>query len=889
MKTVNVHSIEIQADPYSPAPVLTAVHHLREWLRQKTGVEISVGPIINPGDGRFPIIVGVLEQPEIRDLVKEYELPATVCSDGYVLAQQDGCLLIYSQAPRGVVYACGYELPRRAIFHGPYIDLDFNQIIEEPTDDLRGWCSWGRDYSFIPHAVMKYRLNMAWMECNATGEALLPGDPGLQPYIITKKEEITQNRIATDKAIALAKSYGVEAFIGSLNAFWALPDYLFEGFIQAYPETIATSYRGGSEWPPYEWQDRPQLCPSNSTTRRLYASIVEEFLTAHSQADGIVLGVGYDGYPLGCGCKKCQDYTYADRFRDQIMLVYDIAVQKYGKKLWIWTWVVGGASSIPGYHHYYGWVKDFAETNPESVILTSFATEGDFNITHRLNPVIGTRGPQDMGSVLIWPEYRGDGSVPAWLVDWMATSFPAYRAQGARGFLATDLRPHQREKDLIQGAEFYAFGELTWNGRKTAGQVALEYCRDKFGEQAAPIIAPALRKSSEVIAKTLYLPTGPRFSGHSHIENDLRVMWDVYTLYDSAPFFLTDEQRRDIFQAGPPYQPKIEQALPGLAITSENIGRIIQDKDSAVASASWMIAQVELARPYLNPDIYEQLLTRFEWLMNYARLFRGLARAFFHLRLANPADGMQVIAGAEEMAAAMNMLPQTGLPLPFDIDPQFGGYPWMVTPPGELINSLKAAGELLSNGVLNKPIAVLGCEEAAAAFDSIYLPYERLLDLQANFSGYSAVVVGLALMKELDRHGSNLATYIQEGGKALLYNPTENWECLPVQWLPGQVQSWVCNHPDVMVIQPGHPVLSGYVKLKAEPITRFQATSAQVLEAARSSPFIKSFVVVSNDWTALTHPTALAETIWGKGCLMIDLIPENRTILLRSLAYLTGK
>jgi hypothetical protein len=109
---------------------------------------------------------------------------------------------------------------------------------------------------------------------------------------------------------------------------------------------------------------------------------------------------------------------------------------------------------------------------------------------------------------------------------------------------------------------------------------------------------------------------------------------------------------------------------------------------------------------------------------------------------------------------------------------------------------------------------------------------------------------------------------------------------LPTDWLPGKVQTWVCNHPSVRVTQPEHPIVQGYQQLKSEPITRFAATSAGVHEAARYSPFIKSFVAVSNDWKTLTFPPVLAEATWGKGRIVIDLIPENRTILLRALAYL---
>jgi hypothetical protein len=887
VRAFDIKSIEIVSFPQSPLPVLTAVQQLAAWLQQSSGIAVQPSSALCNDSEHLQIVIGTVSQGPMHELVQHFGLPVTLRYDGYVVALRDNLLLIYSQVPRGTIYACSFELPHHMTVKGSELVVDIETIIEEPADRLRAWCTWATDYSFMSNAVTRYRLNMVWMEAQCSRSVLLPGEPALQPYIAPFVPSIHEINTKTAHDLAVGKSLGLEVFVGSLAGLWQLPDYLYTALYHVYPDATATSYKGGSDWPPYEWQDRPNLCLSSHVTRRLYTAILDEFMAAHPDADGFATGFGYDGYPLGCGCSKCQSYAYADRFHDQIMLVYDVVVKKYHKKLWLWTWVVGGASAIPGYDHYYGWIKSFAEANPESVIVSSFATEGDFNITHPLNPVIGTRGPQDLANVLVWPEYRGDGVVPAWLVDWMATSFPAYRKQGATGFTAVDVHPHLRERDIIQGAELYAFGELTWDGTKTAHQVASDYCRQAFGAQAAPFISAALRKSSEVISKTLYLPCGARFSGHSHIENDLRVMWDVYTLYDSAPFFLTQPQRAQIIQAGPPYASRIEATLPGLAFTTDNIASILRQKDEAVAGAEWMIAQAELAKPYLSATDYEQLRTRFEWLMNYARLFRGVARAFFHLRLGRVNDAAEVMAGAEEMNAAMAVLPQTGLPLPYNIDPQFGGYPWMITPPGELINSLRAAAELLAHNVQGHPIGIFGSEETAAALDSIFLPYARVHNLETDLSHYSAIVIGPSAMQTLDSNSQRLAQWVQSGGRLLIYNPSENWLSMPAGWLPGQVQCWVCNHPSASVTQPQHPIVHGYAELKAEPITRFQATSAQVQAATKYAPFIKSFVAVSSNWKALTQPAVLAETTWGKGHVVIDLIPENRTILLRALAYLT--
>ena len=883
---INLREIIITVYADAPLPVHTAASELATWFLIHGGYAPPIRSGEDRGGAGLEMILGSLEQPAVKELALRANLPVSIRHDGYVMALAGNKLLIYSEIPRGTVFACGYEWPRRASIQGDNLKIDFDRIIEQPDDDIRAIAAWDREIETMSMVAEKYRLNRVWMESLPSSEVLLPGEPGLWPYLEPHEGAIRALRRKTDQAITLGKARGLDVFFGSLASFWQLPAYLYQALSHVYPEVIATSYQGGSQWPPYEWQDRAQLCPSQAVTRRIYTAMIDELMAAHIEADGFAFGVGYDGFPLGCGCERCQTYSYADRFRDQVTLIYDVVVKKYGKKIWFWSWVVGGASAIPGYEHYYSWVKEFAEANPESVMIASFATEGDFNITHGLNPLIGQRGPADFGNVLIWPEYRGDGVVPAWLVDWMAESLPAYRAQGARGFVACDLRPHLRLRDVIQGGELFAFGELTWNADKTAEEVALQYCQEIFGEQAAPFIAAALRKSGEVIAKTLYLNDGPRFSGHSHIENDLRAFWDVYTLYDSAPFFLNEEQRKKVLEAGPPYQEQIEALLPGLAITDDNITAVMRGKDEAVSEAEWMIAQIELARPYLDPSLFEQLHTRCEWSLNYARLFRGLARAFFHLRMGRVKDGVQVIAGADEMAAAMQVLPQTGLPLPYDLDPQFGAYPWMITPPFELIQSLYAAGELLQSDLAEKAIGLFGCEEVAAALDSLYLPYERIFDWGANLDDYCLVVFGSGVMRQLSIRGDDVAAYVYHGGRLLLYNPSENWQALPSDWLPGSVQSWTCNHPQVRVTQPEHAITHGYASLKAEPITRFQATSAQVAEAAHYAPFIKSFLAVSNEWRTLTYPAVLAECAWGNGRILIDLIPENRTILLRCLSYL---
>ncbi len=194
------------------------------------------------------------------------QLETAFSPDGYALALRPDALYIYSAQPRGVVYGCGYELPKVTTFSGDEVTFDLGAadfLLQAPADRLRAWCNWKVDHDFLHLAAPKYRLNTIWMDASVTSEVLLPGDAALQPFIQPQASAINRLRLETDKAVAIAKSYGLETFIGGLNGIFVVPQYLYNGIIQAHPEMLARGFRGGSPYPPYEWQDRPVFCPSH--------------------------------------------------------------------------------------------------------------------------------------------------------------------------------------------------------------------------------------------------------------------------------------------------------------------------------------------------------------------------------------------------------------------------------------------------------------------------------------------------------------------------------------------------------------------------------------------------------------------------------------------------
>lgn len=96
----------------------------------------------------------------------------------------------------------------------------------------------------------------------------------------------------------------------------------------------------------------------------------------------------------------------------------------------------------------------------------------------------------------------------------------------------------------------------------------------------------------------------------------------------------------------------------------------------------------------------------------------------------------------------------------------------------------------------------------------------------------------------------------------------------------------MCQYFKAKVIERAHPILTGYRDIGPTPINYFGSTSAYMEGEAGFTPGLHQYGAADAGWSVLTYPGMIFERRVGKGTLMIDLITQNRTVYLRTLAYL---
>lgn len=824
--------------------------------------------------------IGLFNEPGIAALLESAGIdPDRVQHDGYALGWSGSeDYVITAHLPRGLVYACGYELPRMLDFHAdatPTLPLKPRHV--SPRDPIRGFRSWTEGgEGFIARAACELRLNPIWLSTHAILEAEFPDWPELASFVETHAIERARRRLETERMVRLAHDHGLEIYVGGSYQLWHLPDDLYGLLCRTHPELVeGLQWEPGSPWPPALWTDRPRFCFCRPLVRKFFRDIVDEFLRNHPEADGFGIGFGYDGYPFAASCPNCRGFRYADRLREQAELVYDVVVKQHRRKLILWTWAGGPLMSVPGHDAYYGWLPEFTARDAEHIITAAFAVTGDFNAPYPLNPKVGTRSRQDCGLLLTWHDYRGDSAVPASLAPWMERSLPRLREQGAAGFFAMEAWPHLRLDDPVHAAELDAFGRFTWDDSLSAEEVTRDHIARRFSVQAAKELAPLLAQTGEIVDRALFMPSGHRLARHCEPDDHLRRLWDVSVLMDSAPFFLDEEARRRLDRQDDPvaflaHELRWLSDEPAVAAT-------LRWRDESVDRSDRLLAAVEEAgnRYPEDRETLAPLALRCRWLTHYCRLFRGYTRAILHLKKGTPGHGSAIHAGVLEMREALQNLPGAKGMAEAGVHPFWNpDGPWHLVHPTNFFASLDAAATLL-DAPGDHRIALVGDPTGRDYLESLFLRYDDRPRIDATCLRASHLVLGSDGIRQAATDPGPLLAAVRSGTTLLLHHASPD-TTVPLTWLPGRVQLFAANLTSVTVRVRGDLLADGGDELRPEPVS--------VRGKAPASPSIPAFVEATAPWRTDTSPGVLHSCRYGHGRIILNLVPANRALFLRCLS-----
>ncbi len=843
----------------------SVVSTIQSFVRERTGLELPVEFTATQGAEVSLALVescaGIASRSDSGEFVH----------DGYDISSVgDSGLLVRSALLRGIVFGVG-ELLRNSRVREGILEFTGAPGRRDPEFGFRNWVYYDIASraekvasEVVPALALDYRfssVSYCTFDKGVVGpEATLANTfPGFSRPFKEHEQQIQARRDRCQLFIDAAKSYGLDVYAG-----WApldFPGYVHDFIAREFPGLLARAYGGSSDWPPYEWQERPKYCPSVPFLWEIWEDALHEFLQVHPQLDGLVMSF-YDGNQIGCGCAKCKDYAYSDRYIDIVKRVNRVA-QCYNKKLLLYDWLPGALSANPGYEVFWKNLREYAEDYP-NLIVSCFETAGDFFPPHGPHPRVGDY-PKHVPSFQLWPEYRGWGRVPDWMVNHLSRRVKYFRDKGAYGFAAIE----GRLDDRMNAVNFDALGKLMWDSEADPVEIGHFYCERVFGEGTAPL-ADVLEQSFEAKCKYLYV-NGIKFNAHSNIEYDLRTFEEVYVRYDSAPFYPDREER--------------------LSITSQNIRRILEEKDDAVAISERMLEDFSSIEERLSDSDSEMLRRHLQWNLEYAKLFRGFTRCFFNLKLfadqlasaavADKSVADEVLSGAMEMGLQYALLPGS---------PQYGdyvyydeGFPWSCPDLSSLIDQLKTAASILRKLESVSDITVLGQGESADALRQLFIPFTSTYDISEAVRSAKVLVIDRGVTGLASAHMDLLLEYVAKGGGLFFHNP--DIRNLDAAALPGKVSFNVCQYSSVKVIEPGHPLVGSRLDLGPEPIFYFGSTSAY-LTATEFNPGIRSYAAADNTYRTITYPGVLFEREIESGRILFDMIPENRELYIRGIDYL---
>lgn len=556
--------------------------------------------MLSPNEGEIVLIDASSASAQSQSFGRELR---PVQHDGYAILFRNGGAIIYGARPRSLLYAAGdWRLwkdktagefrrePDFAVRTGQYNDesrtvaeyvaeLGVNAIIGRPNDAV---------------VTLKETLPEVFNALSAEDQARL--EKG-------KAERMKRNaefaRACRDVDVSFyAFLYG--------NDFTLWSPALYKAALKVYP-----SIRGAPA--PASWE-KAYLCPSDPLTWKLVRAYVEDFVT-QTGADGIY-ATFWDRYGIYCQDERCQR-DGLNKFPNELyecVKQLDAALRPLKKKLVVRTWSSGVPHWLrdefvhaPGYGGFGGsgvdlWGRVIKEL-PSDIVIQTKVYNADCQPDPPFSPLLSRAAPHtEIAEYQISGQTVGRFYFPASSVAYNAwTMRKAHALVGVEGGVnvfpgGTHQSNYSLFDDALNSVNLYVWRELSWNVNADVDKLWTEWATPIYGERAAPHIVKALKLSEEAVNRTFSTlgmgsDTNSEFAGNIARRETLLMYTNRYYLPEYAKFLEPNE---------------------------ENIARVVAEKQANFQRIDEMFAELEQARPFLKPELYAELRTRFDWLKEYA-------------------------------------------------------------------------------------------------------------------------------------------------------------------------------------------------------------------------------------------------------------------------------
>lgn len=622
--------------------VVSAAQLLARGLDLPAAAVVTAGPDARPKPGEVLLTTNLPEGWAAAELgLTSHRFPA----DGYGIVITNGAVWIYGQRPRSLLFAVGEVDAWRGRTNGA--------LLRHPAFAFRSASVSGR-YS-VAECVARLGVNVIIGRADApvTLRTRLP--EVYHQLSAADRLDLTgaaEDAAATHQRMAEACHAADVDYYPLLygNDFARWSPALYAAALRAFPTARGTDA-------PYSWETA-SLCPSDPGTWKLVRAYVAEFIE-RSHADGLYVTF-WDEYGLYCQCDRCQR-DGLNQFPNELEVCvsnYQAVADSLGCPLVVRTWSSGASHWLgdqwvhaPGNGGPSGEAAQLwgrvIQNLPARLAIQTKVYAADCQPDPPFSALLGHARPhQEIAEYQITGQTTGRLYLPAAAVDYTAwTLRRSLQLTGPGGGVslfagATKNPGYSLFGDAVNGINFYAWRQLSWNPAADVEAIWLDWARRFYGERAAPAVVRALRRSESVINR-LFSALGLGNDTNSGFAGTI-ARREVLLKYTNR-YFLPEGQA-------------------ALEPTLANVERVVAEKEDCLRQIAAMQRDIDSVAADLPPERLAELRTRLDWLQQFALVERYLDESLWRYRylrhrahlMETDADQMAFLAAAWDQVREHN-------------------------------------------------------------------------------------------------------------------------------------------------------------------------------------------------------------------------------------------
>ena len=602
--------------------VRRSVAHLVNQLRElKYSVEVKEGFVAGNSSARL-VIVGVPSEQNRHELERMgRESQDFLSPDSFELKANAGAVFVMAGDDRGLVYALSQLRRSIALERGFPASLNMKR---QPVFPVRRWSTsvshdfgspWderiyiAQRFAYIKSEVFPRACEYGMNSIEINGR---PGDGWDVDWVIgfEKYQKLSallppgerQQRLALVEDLASAAHDNLLEIL-----VWSHELHLPAGFLELYPQVQGVNF---------------PVCLSNEFLHQFVRDKYREFFAGAPSIDGLVMSVAEAGQfslitDQGCQCDRCKLMTPHDRIRAVLDDVIAVA-SELKKQIVLRTFLTSWIPDLDSHPELETMRKAYTGLPEDVVVMSKYCPIDFYGGEIADNPLIGAFPNRAVVEFSLDVEWQGRTFVPVLTAENFRRRVAYAVKKNCAGIVArVDFPFPTMEPEPIFGHpnDFNAWymGELLWNPESAIDGSLLNWSRLRYGQEAAPLVSAALRKTEAITQETFFALGQTVINYHNMLAS---VAFADNSLYFTA-LSKWDPSKRNLSRSF--FRPD-----------EDLVARARQEKQDAIAKAQEALSQIHQARGKLSEAEYQRLRYDFENLEDTAQLWDQLLE--FYLR-----------------------------------------------------------------------------------------------------------------------------------------------------------------------------------------------------------------------------------------------------------------